>query len=106
MGLFTQIDIHHAKELIDTKDVTVVDIRDSGTFDEEHIKSAVLVSDNNIEEFLKAADKKRPLLCYCYHGISSQAAAEYFAHNGFEEVYSMEGGFEKWKTVYPFVQSL
>ena len=37
----------------------------------------------------------------CYHGISSQGAAAYFAEQGFNEVYSMMGGFEAWQSVYP-----
>ncbi len=32
----------------------------------------------------------------CYHGISSQGAAQYLVNQGFEEVYSVDGGFEAW----------
>jgi len=37
----------------------------------------------------------------CYHGHSSQPAAQYFAAQGFEDVYSMDGGFEVWKLNNP-----
>ena len=35
-----------------------------------------------------------PVLVYCYHGISSQSAAEFLNQKGFEDVYSVDGGFE------------
>jgi len=37
----------------------------------------------------------------CYHGNSSQQAAQFFAGEGFNDVYSMDGGFEAWKLQYP-----
>jgi thiosulfate sulfurtransferase len=89
--------------MIDEKDVTVVDIRRLDVFDEAHIPQAVLINDDNVEEFLKNADKTKPLICYCYHGHSSQMAAGYFAEQGFQEVYSMVGGFESWRQHYESV---
>jgi thiosulfate sulfurtransferase len=58
------------------------------------------VDDKNIVDFLQATDKEKPLICCCYHGISSQRAADYFADQGFKEVYSIDGGWEEWKAVY------
>ncbi len=104
MNRFEQIDIHKAREVIAAKGLTLVDIRDAESFRLAHIESAVRLSDENIADFLKTADKNKPLVCYCYHGISSQGAAEYFAENGFKEVYSIEGGFEAWKSTYPVIQ--
>jgi thiosulfate sulfurtransferase len=34
---------------------------------------------------------------YCYHGNMSQSAAAYFGEQGFEEAYSMDGGFSDWE---------
>ena len=42
-----------------------------------------------------------PLIVACYHGNSSQSAAAYLAHQGFSEVYSLDGGFELWRATYP-----
>lgn len=105
MGTFKPIAINQAKAMIDKMDVTIVDIRDVQAFKAGHIQNAVLVNDSNIEKFLKSADKNKPLLCCCYHGVSSHSAAEYFSKQGFKEVYSLEGGFEKWKTTHSFSQA-
>ena len=98
---FEQIDIHQAKELINQGNVTVVDIRDPDSYRGAHIQNAVAVNDENIDSFLRQANRSKPLICYCYHGFSSQGAAEYFGQNGFSKVYSIIGGFEEWRKVYP-----
>lgn len=98
---FKQITVQQAKDLIEKGNVSIVDIRDSAAFKTSHIENAHHLTDQNVEAFLKNTKKETPVLCYCYHGFSSQGAAEFLAANGFETVYSIEGGFEKWKTVYP-----
>ncbi|MBP6343375.1 MAG: thiosulfate sulfurtransferase GlpE [Candidatus Omnitrophica bacterium] len=97
MDSFEQLDVAAVKLLIGGKDVTVVDIRDEDSYKAEHIPGAISLNDGNLESFLRAADKDKPLICYCYHGISSQSAANYFSGQGFAKVYSMIGGFEEWR---------
>ena len=99
MKSFQEIDVQKAKELIDQGNITIVDIRDSNVFEEGHIENAVSVNDTNMDEFVSTADKSMPVLCYCYMGVSSQNAAQYFKEQGFEAVYSMIGGFTEWQKV-------
>ena len=96
-----QIDIDRAKELMDKNEINIIDIRDQNSFEEAHIQNAVHVHDGNLEDFINTADKNKPLMCYCYHGFSSQNAAAFFKERGFKTVYSMEGGFEAWRSQYP-----
>lgn len=98
---FEQIDVAKAKAMMDGEEVTIADIRDDQAYQQSHIPSAVLVNDRNLPAFLSQTDKDKPLICYCYHGHSSQSAAQYFSQQGFKKVFSIVGGFEKWRTVYP-----
>jgi len=41
------------------------------------------------------------LVCYCYHGNSSQGAARFFQERGIKNVYSMAGGFTAWLEAFP-----
>jgi len=101
MNNFTRISVQKAHEIITTsKNVTVVDIRDGDSFLQGHMVQAQAVNDENIEAFVRAADKEVPLICYCYHGNSSQRAASFFVSEGFKEVYSIDGGWEEWKKTY------
>ena len=98
---FKQIDAQGAKELIGRGNLTVVDIRDMQSYFEAHIPGAVSVTEENVPDFIKTADRNIPLICYCYHGISSQGAAQFFIQNGFKDVYSIQGGFEEWRGRFP-----
>ena len=100
MGDFIRISVQKAHELMGSKDVTVVDVRDVNSFVQGHIAQAQAVNDENIEAFLQKTNKDMPLICYCYHGISSQQAASFFADQGFKQVYSIDGGWEEWKVSY------
>jgi rhodanese-related sulfurtransferase len=71
MESFEQIDIQQAHRMISANEATVVDIRDEGSYGESHIPGAVLVNDANIREFLSDADRKRPVICYCYHALAA-----------------------------------
>ena len=94
---FNPISIPDAKTLLAGGEVTVVDIRDPDSFLAGHIDTAVNVLDSNVQDFLVDADRDRPMIVCCFHGISSQGAAEFFHNQGFEQVYSLEGGYEAWR---------
>ena len=100
MDTFTRISVQKAHEIMGSGEVTIVDIRDAGSFAQGHIAQAQGVNDENIQDFLQETDKEKPLICYCYHGISSQQAASFFANQGFKKVYSIDGGWEGWKAAY------
>jgi len=100
MEPFTRISVQKAHELMSLGPATIVDVRDPASFEQAHMAQAQNLNNENIDGFLKNADKEQPLICYCYHGISSQQAALFFAGQGFKQVYSMDGGWEEWRSVY------
>ena len=98
---FTCISVAAAKKMMDDRAAQVVDIRDPNAYAGAHVPGAVSVNNSNVGQFVADADHDKPLLVFCYHGHSSQGAAEFFAGQGFAEVYSVDGGFEEWRLVYP-----
>ena len=100
MDTFTRISVQKAHEIMGEGNVTIVDIRDASAFSQGHIDHAQNINDENIKGFIGSTDKEVPLVCYCYHGVSSQQAAGFFANQGFKRVYSINGGWEEWKSVY------
>lgn len=79
----------------------LVDVRDQQTFDSNHIPDSHHLDNHSIAEFIREADLDKPLVVVCYHGNSSQSAAAYLVGQGFSDVYSLDGGFELWKTTFP-----
>lgn len=79
----------------------LVDVRDAQTYASNHIPDSHHLDHHSIADFIRQADLDKPLVVLCYHGNSSQSAAAYLVGQGFSEVYSMDGGFELWKTTFP-----
>lgn len=85
------------RAMLKDKSVTLLDIRDAGSFAVGHIDGALSAEAVDIDSFVATEDKTQTLVVYCYHGISSRSAAEFFDENGFTDVYSMEGGYAAWE---------
>lgn len=79
----------------------VVDIRDPQSYALGHISGSLLLDNHSLHDFIAQADMDKPLIVSCYHGNSSQSAAAYLVHQGFSEVYSLDGGFDGWRACYP-----
>ncbi|AXA57615.1 thiosulfate sulfurtransferase GlpE [Pseudomonas thivervalensis] len=79
----------------------VVDVRDPATFSALHIRGSKHLDNHSIADFIRAADLDAPTVVVCYHGNSSQSAAAYLISQGFSDVYSLDGGFELWRMIYP-----
>ena len=54
------------------------------------------IYNDNIDNFLTNADKTKTTIIYCYKGISSKDAAQHFSDIGFDDVFSMQGGYGEW----------
>ncbi len=100
MSEFQCIDSTHAATLIE-QGAGVADIRDPQSFSQGHISGSFNLSNENLHQFMHDADMDKPLLVCCYHGISSQSAAQFLIEQGFDEVYSINGGFEAWRVEQP-----
>ena len=95
------IHVQEAQELINDPGTVIVDIRDKVSFQAGNIPNSINLSNEDIVDFLDSTDRKAPLLIYCYHGINSKDAAEYFVNNGFHTVFSLDGGYSEFSQQKP-----
>ncbi len=94
---FKHLSVAELRQLLqDDAPVTMVDIRDEGSFASGNIPGSVSLIEFGIDTFVREASKSEPLVVVCYHGNSSQNAAKYMAEQGFTEVYSLDGGYTAW----------
>jgi len=98
---YKHISVAQTHALLDDNNVVIADIRDPNSFAAGHIPNAEHLSNSNIGEFMLHKEYDQPIIVVCYHGISSQGAAGYLAEQGFDDVYSMDGGFSAWATQFP-----
>ena len=90
------IHVQEAQELLNDPGTVIVDIRDKVSFQAGNIPNSINLSNEDIVDFLDSTDRQVSLLIYCYHGISSKDAAEYFVKNGFQSVFSLDGGYTEY----------
>lgn len=102
MSQFKHISVQETAKLMNEPKVVIADIRDEQSFTSAHIKGAHHLSNTNLQQFLQQIEFDQPVIVVCYHGNSSQGAAQYLVQQGFEQVYSMDGGFESWRQQLPF----
>lgn len=79
----------------------VVDVRDPASYAQGHLVGAQLLDRSTVEAFVADTPHEVPVIVYCYHGHSSQGAAAWLAGQGFDRVYSLDGGYEGWKYEHP-----
>jgi len=99
-----RIDVHETAAMLEQSEQTglqIVDIRDEQSYRAGHIKAAQHLDNTSVQTFIENADPEKPLIIYCYHGNMSQSAAAYFSEQGFDDAYSMDGGYSDWELNFP-----
>jgi thiosulfate sulfurtransferase len=102
MEQFAHINTQQTQQKLLEGNIRIVDIRDEQSFANGHIEGAVHLTNGSLQGFMAETEFDVPVIVCCYHGVSSQQAAQFLIHQGFENVYSMDGGFEAWRKELPF----
>ena len=76
----------------------VIDARDKGQFDKEHIPGAVNLEWRQVLEKRASIPKDKPVLIYCNTGSVSAQAGFALRVSGYENVRIIQGGFAEWKS--------
>lgn len=94
MGYITPAD---TKALMDSEDVTLLDVRTQEEYSEAHIEGALLVPYDEISQHTDVlpADKDAPVIVYCRSGSRASAAAQTLLGMGYTQVYNL-GGLSNW----------
>lgn len=99
---FQHLDIPTLQTWLDgERAVTLVDIRDPASYAQGRIPGSRHLDNDGVPALFAEAPRERPLVVVCYHGNSSQQAAAWLAGQGFDEVYSLDGGFTEWRQRLP-----
>lgn len=85
-------------QMIDDPDTLFVDMRNHYEYEVGHFENAIEVPSDTFREQLPMAvemlqdSKDKNIVMYCTGGIRCEKASAYMQHNGFENVYHVEGG--------------
>ena len=95
---YQQITQEAAKEMMDTQEVLVLDVREQHEYDSGHIPGAVLLPVGAIRKDTAADvidDLDTVVLVYCRSGNRSKTASQALADLGYTNIYEF-GGINTW----------
>ena len=95
---YQQISQDEAKEMMDSQEVVILDVREQDEFDSGHIAGAVLLPVGSISEATAVEvipKKDSVVLVYCRSGNRSKTASEKLVELGYTKVYEF-GGINTW----------
>jgi rhodanese-related sulfurtransferase len=87
------------KELLDNKNIQLLDVRTPEEVEAGFIKTAIFANyfeDDFVIKSSKILDKKKPVYIYCRSGNRSGKAAELLSVRSFD-VINVVGGYNQWK---------
>jgi rhodanese-related sulfurtransferase len=93
--------------LMNKKNCQIIDVRSKEEFEKGHISRSKhysmeqLKTDSSLQK-----NKSGPIVIVCNSGISSKKAGALLKSQGFEQIYSIEGGINQWrKENFPLTKS-
>lgn len=99
-----RVSAHEAVNLVrnaqQSGELALFDSRDVTSYTESHIRGADHLSERIFGEVITVLPKDVPVMIYCYHGNASQVYAQWFSDFKFEQVYSVDGGYEALADAY------
>lgn len=101
MDQFECINVADAHQKLQEKEAVLVDIRDPQSFAMGHAVQAFHLTNDTLGAFMRDNDFDTPVMVMCYHGNSSKGAAQYLLQQGYDVVYSIDGGFEARNVSFP-----
>lgn len=92
-----KITAEEAKNMMDSSEVLVVDVRTKEEYESGHVPGAILLplADLQSGDFSLLTDKNETLLLYCRSGNRSGQAAKLLTNEGYTNVYDF-GGIIDW----------
>ena len=95
---YQQISQEEAKDMMDSQDVIILDVREQDEYDGGHIPGAMLLPVGMINEETAAGvipGKDATVLVYCRSGNRSKTASSALADLGYTNIYEF-GGINTW----------
>lgn len=97
-GSYQKISQEEAKEMMDSQEVIILDVREQDEYDGGRIPGAVLLPVGTIDETTAAEvipEKDSTVLVYCRSGNRSKTASAALAELGYTGIYEF-GGINTW----------
>ena len=78
--------------------VVLLDVREPAEVAVASVAGALHIPMREVPERLAEIDRRVPVVVMCHAGSRSRRVAEFLLHNGFAEVFNLNGGIDAWST--------
>jgi rhodanese-related sulfurtransferase len=76
--------------------IDIVDIREAWELRQSHLDGAKHIPMNDIPESLDRVPRNKPVVIMCHMGSRSAMVANWLQKQGYDNVYSLAGGIDRW----------
>jgi rhodanese-related sulfurtransferase len=96
---FHRITVAEAKEMMDSGDYAVIDVRNPDEYQGGHLPGATLIPVNSVFQRREELPQDKKIIFVCAVGQRSALAAEMAAAAGLpaDRLYNLEGGTDAWR---------
>jgi rhodanese-related sulfurtransferase len=93
-----EVDVTEAKQLLDDKQIVLIDCREQSEWEHARIEGAVLLPMSNWNEVASQLDQfsGQQLVVHCHHGGRSMRVVQWLRQNGFSDALNLRGGIDAW----------
>ncbi|SEM69949.1 Rhodanese-related sulfurtransferase [Mesobacillus persicus] len=93
---FKDVTSEEAIDMLTDPEINILDVRSPEGFSEGHIPNAESIPLKELEASYSTLDKTKTYLIVCKAGKTSETASTLLAENGFENIYNLTGGMDRW----------
>lgn len=87
-----------AADLLDRREITILDVRGSSEYKESHVPGALHIPLGYLEDRLDEVPDDKPVVVHCLSGFRSSMASSILDAHGRTEIMNLVGGFEAWES--------
>ena len=87
---YNLVSFERAKQMIDSQEVVLIDVRSKKEYDSMHIVNAINIPLDELKQGKYNLSYECKIMPYCSTGTRTKAAIEYFNRKGFSNVYIWE----------------
>jgi len=98
MSTHKNISVNEFKELMNSADSVILDVRSKAELVEGHIPGHIMIDiyDPVFGQEIEKLDRDKTYLVYCRSGNRSGSACGFMASKGFTNLYNLNGGIMAW----------
>jgi rhodanese-related sulfurtransferase len=77
-------------------DLLLVDVREPVEYEVARVEGSSLLPLSLFDEWAPSLDRERETVFICHHGIRSAQVCAFLSRQGFERIYNLAGGIDRW----------